>query len=59
VVVKGVLDFAMFVGEKIEARVRIGKLPLLVYLPNTISFSIGSELELVLPWRNIIVLPSE
>jgi len=59
VVVKGVLDFAMFVGEKIEARVRIGKLPLLVYLPNTISVSIGSELELVLPWRNIIVLPSE
>lgn len=58
-VVKGVVDFAMFLGEKIEARVKIGKLPLLAYLPNTVEVSAGSEIELVLPWRNIIVLPSE
>lgn len=58
-VVKGVVDFAMFLGEKVEARVKIGNLPLLVYLPNTVDVSTGNEVELALPWRNIIILPSD
>ncbi|ADV64807.1 ABC transporter ATP-binding protein [Desulfurococcus mucosus] len=58
-VVKGVVDFAMFLGEKVEARVKIGNLPLLVYLPNTVDVSTGNEVELTLPWRNIIILPSD
>ena len=56
-VVKGVLDFAMFVGDKVEGRVRIGNLRLLVYLPNTLDVSVGSELTVTIPWRNTIVLP--
>ncbi|MEM1618833.1 MAG: ABC transporter ATP-binding protein [Desulfurococcaceae archaeon] len=58
-VIKGVLDFAMFVGEKIEGRVRIGNLRLLVYLPNTIEVSVGSEIVLTIPWVNTVVLPME
>lgn len=58
-VVKGTLDFAMFVGEKVEGRVKIGSLRLLIYLPNTTEISIGSEVVLTIPWRNTIVLPME
>lgn len=58
-VVKGILDFAMFVGDKIEGRVRIGGLRLLVYLPNTINIAAGKDVLLTIPWRNTIVLPLE
>lgn len=57
-VVKGVVEFAMFLGDKVEARVKVGnELSLLVYLPNTTEFPVGSEVELVIPWRNTVILP--
>jgi ABC-type Fe3+/spermidine/putrescine transport system ATPase subunit len=56
-VLKGVLEFAMFAGDKIEGRVKIGNIKLLVYLPNNLDVSIGSELELTIPWANTIILP--
>ena len=56
-VLKGVLEIAMFTGEKIEGRVKIGNIKLLVYLPNNLDVSIGSELELTIPWANTIILP--
>jgi ABC-type Fe3+/spermidine/putrescine transport system ATPase subunit len=59
VTVKGVIDFAMFAGEKIEARLRIGNLKLLIYLPNTMDVKVGDELVVSIPWRNTIVLPLE
>lgn len=58
-VVKGVLDFAMFVGDKIEGRVKIGGLKVLVYLPNTVEISVGREVTLTIPWKNTVVLPLE
>jgi spermidine/putrescine ABC transporter ATP-binding subunit len=58
-VVKGVLEFAMFVGDKLEGRVKVGNLKLLVYLPNTLDIRIGSEVTLSIPWKNTIVLPLE
>ena len=57
--VKGTLEFAMFVGEKLEGRVKVGNLKLLVYLPNTLNIKIGEELTLTIPWRNTIILPIE
>jgi ABC-type sugar transport system ATPase subunit len=58
-VVKGTLEFAMFVGDKVEGRVKIGNLKLLVYLPNTQEIKIGDEITLTIPWRNTIILPLE
>ncbi len=58
-VVKGILEFAMFVGDKLEGRVKVGNLKLLVYLPNTMNIKIGDELTLTIPWRNTIILPIE
>lgn len=58
-VVKGVLEFAMFVGDKLEGRVKVGNLKLLVYLPNTLDIRVGSEVTLSIPWKNTIVLPLE
>lgn len=58
-VVKGTLEFAMFVGDKVEGRVKIGNLKLLVYLPNTQEVRIGDEVTLTIPWRNTIILPLE
>jgi hypothetical protein len=49
----------MFAGEKIEARLRIGNLKLLIYLPNTMDVKVGDELVVSIPWRNTIVLPLE
>lgn len=56
-VVKGILEFAMFTGEKVEGRVKIGNLKLLIYLPSYLEVSAGTELAITIPWRNTIVLP--
>ncbi|MEM0246348.1 MAG: hypothetical protein QW432_06990 [Desulfurococcaceae archaeon] len=56
-VIKGVLEFAMFTGEKIEGRLKVGELRLLVYIPNYMNVSVGNELVVTIPWRNTIVLP--
>lgn len=56
-VLKGLLEFAMFTGDKIEGRIKIGGLRLLVYYPSTLEIPIGSEVEIVIPWRNTIILP--
>ncbi|MCY0868299.1 MAG: ABC transporter ATP-binding protein [Desulfurococcus sp.] len=57
--IKGVVDFAMFLGDRVEARIKVGRLPLLAYFPNTANIEVGMEVELTLPWRNIIILPAE
>ncbi|MEM1638952.1 MAG: ABC transporter ATP-binding protein [Desulfurococcaceae archaeon] len=59
VVIKGILEFAMFTGEKIEGRLRIDGLKLLVYLPGYMDVSVGSELTVTIPWRSVVVLPFE
>jgi ABC-type Fe3+/spermidine/putrescine transport system ATPase subunit len=56
-VLKGVLEFTMFTGEKVEGRLKVGNLKLLVYLPNTAEFPVGAELVVTIPWANTIVLP--
>lgn len=58
VVAKGMVEFAMFVGEKVEAKVKISnELSLLAYFSSISAPPVGKEVELVLPWRNIIILP--
>ncbi|WP_440059397.1 ABC transporter ATP-binding protein [Thermogladius sp. 4427co] len=57
VVFKGVVDFKMFIGDKLETRVRVGKTTLLAYLPNYLDIQIGSPIELSASARNIITLP--
>lgn len=57
--VKGVLEFAMFIGDKVEGRLKIGSLKLLVYLPNTLSVQVGDEIAVTIPWKNTIILPLE
>jgi len=57
IVVKGILEFAMFTGEKIEGRLRIHNLKLLIYLPGYMDVSVGSELTITIPWRNTVILP--
>lgn len=56
--VKGTLEFVMFTGDKVEGKVRIGKLRLLVYIPSHLEMPVGSELTVVIPWRNVVVLPA-
>ncbi|MEM4433627.1 MAG: ABC transporter ATP-binding protein [Thermosphaera sp.] len=56
-IVKGVVDFAMFMGEKIESRVKLGELSLLVYFPNTMSIRVGEEVLLQIPREHAIVVP--
>lgn len=57
--VRGVVDFAMFIGDKVEARLKIGKISMLIYLPNTYNIRLGDEVKLTLPWRNVVVIPSD
>ncbi|RLG80920.1 MAG: ABC transporter ATP-binding protein [Thermoprotei archaeon] len=56
--IKGIVDIAMFLGEKVEARIRVGKTSLVVYLPNTMHISIGKELAVIIPRDNTIVVPA-
>lgn len=53
---RGILEFKMFLGDKIEARVKVGSTSLLVHLPNYLDISVGSEIELVGLSSNIIAL---
>ncbi|MEM4528460.1 MAG: ABC transporter ATP-binding protein [Desulfurococcaceae archaeon] len=57
VVLRGVVESAMFIGDRIEARIRIGKLSLVAYFPNTLNVTIGQEIVFSIPWRNVIILP--
>jgi len=57
VVFKGLVEFKMFVGDKLETRVKVGNSTLLVYLPNTIDVPLGSSVELFVSANNIIALP--
>jgi spermidine/putrescine ABC transporter ATP-binding subunit len=56
-VFKGKVDFAMFLGDKTEVRLKVGRGSLIAYLPNNIYPEIGSELALRVSWRNVIALP--
>lgn len=55
-VLKGTLEFAMFTGEKIEGRLKVNGLRLLIYVPSYMNVSVGDELTVTIPWRNTIVL---
>ncbi|MGB9827068.1 ABC transporter ATP-binding protein [Thermosphaera chiliense] len=55
--VKGVVDFAMFIGDKIESRIKIGGLSLLAYFPNTMPVRVGEEILLHIPPEHTIVIP--
>ncbi|MET1160021.1 MAG: ABC transporter ATP-binding protein [Thermoprotei archaeon] len=57
-VLSGRVDIAMFLGDKIEARLKIGREGLVIYLPNTMSVSPGMELTIRLPPENTIVVPA-
>lgn len=56
-IVRGRVDFAMFLGERTEVRIKVGKSSLIAYLPNNFYPEIGSELALGVSWRNVIALP--
>lgn len=55
--IKGVVDFAMFLGDKIEARIKLGELSLLAYFPNTAPVKVGEEILIHIPPENTIVIP--
>ncbi|ABL79201.1 ABC transporter ATP-binding protein [Thermofilum pendens] len=55
--VKGTVDFVMFLGDRTEVRLKVGKASLIAYLPNTYYPQVGEELELSAPWRNVIAIP--
>lgn len=56
-VLKGVLEFAMFKGDKIKGGARVVDMRLLAHYSSLINSPLGSEVELVIPWRNVIILP--
>ncbi|OYT40746.1 MAG: spermidine/putrescine ABC transporter ATP-binding protein [Desulfurococcales archaeon ex4484_58] len=58
-ILEGRVDIAMFQGEKIEARVNVGKTSLVVYLPNTLNIISGMNIKILLPKKNIIIIPTE
>ena len=55
--VKGILDFQMFVGEKIEARIKVGETSIIAHLPNTINVSLGTEMILYIDKEHVRILP--
>jgi ABC-type Fe3+/spermidine/putrescine transport system ATPase subunit len=56
--VTGKIDLVMFLGDRVEVRVSVGKVILTVYLPNTMYPTPGQELKLLIPKDNVIVLPA-
>lgn len=58
-VLSGKIDLAMFLGDKVEVRLRIAKTSLVAYMPNTFIPSIGQELYIKVPPENTIIIPKE
>lgn len=56
-VLKGELDFQMFIGEKIEARIKTGDTSLLAYLPNQLEEPLGSEVTVYIHRDNVRIIP--
>ena len=56
-ILKGRLDFQMFIGEKIEARIKIGKTSVIAYLPNQLDVPIGSEIVVYIHRENVRIIP--
>ncbi len=54
----GKVDIAMFLGDRVEARLRVGRAGIVIYLPNTLSISPGTELKIIIPRDNTIVVPA-
>ena len=57
-VLVGKVDIAMFLGDRIEARLRVGKAGIIIYLPNTLHITPGMDLKFVIPRNNTIVVPA-
>ncbi len=55
-VLKGRLDFHMFIGEKIEARVKVGDTSLIAYMSNVLDVPLGSEVTLYIHRDNVRIL---
>ncbi len=55
----GKIDLAMFLGDKVELRVGIGKSSLIIYMSNLYEPTLGSEITFYLPKESLIVLPAE
>ncbi len=53
----GKIDIAMFMGEKIEARVKIGNSSMIIYIPNYLVISPGDVIVFHVPPENTIVIP--
>ncbi len=56
-ILKGKLDFQMFVGEKIEARIKIGNASLIAYLPNQLDVPLGSDITVYVHRENVRIIP--
>jgi ABC-type Fe3+/spermidine/putrescine transport system ATPase subunit len=56
--VTGKIDLVMFLGDRVEVRVSIGKATLTVYLPNTMYPTPGQDIKFLIPKNNVIVLPA-
>ncbi len=54
---KGKIDLAMFMGEKIETRVKIANSSMIIYIPNYMVVSPGEEIVFHIPPENTIVIP--
>lgn len=57
-ILTGRVEIAMFLGDKIEARLRIGRAGIVIYLPNTVNVSVDSELKIIVPRDNTIIVPA-
>ncbi len=55
-VLKGKLDFQMFIGEKIEARIKVADTSLIAYIPNFLEVPIGAELTLYIDRENVRII---
>lgn len=53
----GRIDLAMFMGEKIEARISIAKSSMIIYIPNYMVVSPGDEIVFHVPPDNTIIIP--
>jgi len=56
-VLKARLDFQMFVGEKVEARLKVGDASLVAYLPNRLEMPLGSEMTIYIDRDNVRIIP--
>jgi iron(III) transport system ATP-binding protein len=54
---RGKIEITMFLGDKIEARVRIGKTGLIAYFPNDVEVQPGREVDIAISPDRMVAIP--